>query len=331
MPEENVYPSITAVAGANIALIKYWGKRDAPHELNLPSTGSLSITLKDLFTTTEVSPSDGLETDEVWLNGVRSTDPRLPEYLDRIRHRLGGSLPHCKVVSTNNFPTSAGLASSASGFAALAAATVGAYGKSLDHPALSELARLGSGSAARSIFGGFVLMARGHLMDGSDAIARPLIDERQWPLDVVIAITSEQAKTHSSRVGMVHTMATSPYYPAWVEHNEQRLVMAQAAVERQDFEALADLSEASALQMHASALAAEPGVIYWHGATLDCIHRIRELRQSGVAVFFTVDAGPQVKAVCLPEETEKVSQALQDISGVQDVRCTGLGPGVRLL
>lgn len=331
MPEETVHRPITAVAGANIALIKYWGKREAPQELNLPSTGSLSVTLKELFTTTEVTPSEVLETDEIWLNGVQSSDPRLPAYLDRIRTHLGGALPFCKVVSTNNFPTSAGLASSASGFAALAAATTHAYGASLDHAGLSALARLGSGSAARSVFGGFVLMARGRLLDGSDAIARPLMDEQQWPLNVVIAITSEQPKTHSSRAGMVHTTATSPYYSAWVQHNEQRLTMAQKAVEQRDFEALADLSEASALQMHASALAAEPGVIYWHAATLACIHRIRELRKSGVAVFFTVDAGPQVKAICLPQETEKVTQALQDVSGVREVRSTGLGPGVRLL
>lgn len=331
MSDQSTYQAVTAVAGANIALIKYWGKRHSTNGMNLPSTGSLSITLESLYTKTEVTPSDALDGDEVWLDGKVSTDPRVPAYLEYIRAQLGGVHPFCRVVSTNNFPTSAGLASSASGFAALALAATRAYGWSMDDALLSGLARIGSGSAARSVFGGFVLMERGCLKDGSDALARPLMDERQWPMEVVIAITSEKAKTHSSRQGMMHTMATSPYYQRWVEHNEQRLVMAQQAVANKDFEALADLSEASALQMHASALAAEPGVIYWHGATLDCIHRIRELRQAGVAVFFTVDAGPQVKAVCLPEAATFVADALQSVTGVKAVRRTGLGAGARLL
>jgi len=318
-------------APANIALIKYWGKRTGCGNLNLPATGSLSITLSDLLTTTKVELDQSLQADAISLNGIAVDEKRIHRFLDHVRSLTGEVMPYCRIESSNNFPTAAGLASSASGYAALAMAASKAYGLSLDRTQLSGLARIGSGSAARSMFGGFVLMHRGIRDDGSDAFAEPLLDATAWPLEVVIAIVTTKAKAHSSTVGMNHTMATSPYYAQWIEHNEARLVQAKKAVLEKDFECLGALSEASALQMHASAMAAEPGVLYWQGATMECMHRIRQLRGEGVPVFFTIDAGPQVKAVTLPGHASKVRDALADISGIEALEQTTLGAGARVL
>lgn len=239
-----------ARAGANIALIKYWGKRGRS-SLNLPATSSLSVTLDHLQTTTEVCVCQEFNGHEVILNDEVVSDRRLFTFLDQIRALAGAEAPHARVVSSNNFPTAAGLASSASGYAALTLAATQAYGLDLDANALSVLARMGSGSAPRSFWGGFSILHRGERDDGLDAIAKPLLDAKRWPLEVVIAITEHGPKSVPSRVGMNHTMATSPYYSTWVEHNEARLDDAADAVLAQDFERLADLSEASALQMHA--------------------------------------------------------------------------------
>src|SRR5690625_7492763 len=157
----------TARAGANIALVKYWGKRDA--RLNLPAAGSLSITLADLQTHTTVTADTALARDEFVLDGVPQNAGRVSEVLDLVR-ALAGRSERCRIESHNSFPTAAGLASSASGFAALVTAAAGSFGLTLPAARLSELARRGSGSAARSIFGGFVEMSAGEREDGSDAV-----------------------------------------------------------------------------------------------------------------------------------------------------------------
>lgn len=323
-------PPVRARAGANIALIKYWGKRSGG-ELNLPATSSLSLTLADLQTITEVGLSADLEAHQVVLNDAPVDDFRVCAFLDHIRALVGGDAPHARVVSNNNFPTAAGLASSASGFAALTLAATRAYGLDVSAEALSALARMGSGSAPRSLWGGFCVMHKGVQEDGLDTVAAPLLEASRWPLEVVIAITEQGAKSVSSRQGMNHTMATSPYYGAWVSHNEAQLEAAKQAVLSQDFERLAELSEASALQMHASAMAAEPGVLYWHAATVACLHAVRELRATGCGVFFTVDAGPQVKAICLPGSSSQVAATFSSIPGVLDVRLAQLGAGAEIL
>ncbi|AKS42270.1 diphosphomevalonate decarboxylase [Wenzhouxiangella marina] len=313
-----------ARAGSNIALVKYWGKRD--EALNLPATGSLSITLDTLHTDTRLVPDPSLAADQFELNGRPADPARLRAFLDRFR-ALAGREGHFQVISSNSFPTSAGLASSASAFAALAVAANRAFGLDLSPTRLSELARQGSGSAARSIFGGFVEMARGEAPDGSDCVARPLAPAEHWPLEVVVAVTSEEAKSVSSSEGMRRTMRTSPYYPAWVEQVDRDLALARESILSRDFAALADVAEASALAMHASALAARPGVIYFKPATLACLERVRELRASGLDVFFTVDAGPQVKAICRPEHRRPVADALAELPGVHRVLEARLGPG----
>ncbi len=315
---------VTARAGANIALVKYWGKRD--QQLNLPAAGSISITLAGLETRTTVTPDDALEGDRFSLDGVEQAPARVSAVLDLLRE-LAGERVYCRVESRNGFPTGAGLASSASGYAALVTAAARALGLDLSDTKRSELARRGSGSAARSVFGGFVEMDAGRREDGSDAVAHSLLGADRWPLEVVVAITDAGSKAVGSRDGMNHTMRTSPYYGAWVATIAQDLDFAREAIERRDFEALAEVSEHSALKMHASMLAARPGLIYWNAATLSCLHTVRALRAEGAGVFFTVDAGPQVKAVCLPGQGRQVADALLQQSGVAEVMVSALGAG----
>ena len=315
----------TARAGANIALVKYWGKRDAGR--NLPAAGSISITLADLETVTCVEALDQDGPDQFVLDG-RGTDP---DGITRTLDLLCADRPACRVVSENSFPTGAGLASSASGHAALVVAGAAVFGLAMEPDEMSVLARQGSGSAARSLFGGFAEMHAGQRVDGSDCRACPLFEPDHWPLEVVVAITDPGPKAVSSRAGMNQTMSTSPYYQAWVDSVDADLTCARHAIATRDFAALAEVSEHSALKMHASALAARPGLLYWNAATMACLHAVRELRASGVGVFFTVDAGPQVKAVCLPGEGMRVANALRAISGVERVLETGLGPGASLV
>ena len=318
----------TGHAGANIALIKYWGKRDG--RLNLPAAGSLSITLADLVTETRLEPDSRLTRDELILDGRRMEPGRVADVLDRMR-ALAGATGYFRVESHNNFPTAAGLASSASAFAALVVAADRALGLGLAASRLSELARRGSGSAARSIFGGFVEMSRGDLEDGSDCVASGLAGSDHWPLRVVVAITDRGGKRVSSTDGMNLTQQTSPYYQPWVDSVEADLAEARSAILARDFERTAEVAEHSALKMHASALASRPGLLYWNPATLACLHEIRGMREDGVGVFFTIDAGPQVKAVCLPGAEDAVAERLASVPGVLDLVRTGLGAGAGVL
>ncbi|HEX7368864.1 MAG TPA: diphosphomevalonate decarboxylase [Rhodanobacteraceae bacterium] len=320
----------TATAQPNIALVKYWGKRDAT--LNLPAAGSLSITLDALHTHTRVRFDPTLDADDITLNGKRDEKQsrKLSAFLDLFRERAGTAI-RAHVESENDFPTGAGLASSASGFAALAIAIDHALDLHLQPRELSVLARRGSGSAARSIFGGFVEMDAGTREDGTDAFATPLLEASAWPLEVVVAITTRKQKATSSSIGMQASQRTSPYYRDWVASVPGDLADARAAIAARDFEKLGVTSEASCMAMHAVMLATRPALVYWNGATLECLQRIRTLQSEGVPTFFTIDAGPQVKAVCLPGTSARVAEALRDAPGVEEVLVSGLGEGARVV
>lgn len=320
--------AVTAVAGANIALIKYWGKRD--RVLNLPTTGSLSITLDALQTQTRVCHDPQLSEDVLVINGQSADAGRVSACLNWLRQAAQDPRP-IRVDSHNNFPTAAGLASSASAFAALVVAADQLLGLHASASQLSAWARQGSGSAARSICGGFAVWAHGQRDDGRDSVASPLLAPEAWPLQVLIAVVDEGPKAVASTAGMLHTQASSPLYQAWVEDQSASLRAATQAVQAQDFEALASATEASTLGMHATAMAARPGVLYWQAPTVACVHAIRGLRQRGVAVFFTIDAGPQVKAICLPEHADEVAATLAAVSGVRQVLRSGLGAGARVM
>jgi len=190
-----------------------------------------------------------------------------------------------------------------------------------------ELARLGSGSAARSIFGGFAEMAPGTRTDGSDAVAGPLEGGVGWDLRLVVAVTAAGPKPMGSTAAMAHTARTSPYYAAWVAGVAEDLTAARAAIAARDLRALGAIAERSALRMHASALAADPGIIYWNPATLAAIDGVRRLRDGGTPVFFTIDAGPHVKALCAAADAGKVAGALGALPGVLRTQIAAPGPG----
>jgi diphosphomevalonate decarboxylase len=322
----------TAVAGTNIALVKYWGKRD--EALNLPATGSLSLTLDRLGTRTRVvfDGGDGAR-DRVTLDGAPAAEKvaaRVAAFLDRVRARAGIAA-RATVVTDNSVPTASGLASSASGFAALAVASARAAELDLTPAELSVLARLGSGSAARSIFGGFVEMARGTRADGSDAAARPLSEGDGWDVRLVVAITAAGEKALGSTVAMRRTAETSPYFEAWVRGVDGDLAAARAAIAARDLAALGVVAERSALRMHASALAADPPILYWNPATVAAMARVRALRSAGTAAFFTIDAGPHVKVLCAARDAETIATALGEVPGVLRTLSAAPGPGARLV
>ncbi len=320
-----------ARAHANIALIKYWGKRDA--KLNLPEVGSLSLTLSALWTETEIVFSDEIEQDELILNGQKAKPKevaRISSFLDLIRNQAKIK-QKARINSLNNFPTSAGLASSASGFAALTLAATRALRLNFSARELSVLARRGSGSAARSIFGGFVEMHKGVSDNGSDAFAQQLFPPDYWDIRMLIGITSEQPKKVGSTDGMTLSKETSPYYRSWIETQENDLQQMREAIKTKDFLKLGELSEHSCLKMHAVALSGNPGIIYWNAVTVEAMHAVRELRRSGVPAFFTIDAGPQIKVLCLPEDEQKTRDCLLSVPGIERVIVNRPGPDAQIL
>jgi diphosphomevalonate decarboxylase len=319
----------TARSNVNVALVKYWGKRDP--ELNLPATGSISITLDGLSIDARVAfadlPSDEFVIDEAPATGEERA--RLVRFVDLLR-RESGRDDRVSVATRSRVPRGIGLASSAAAFAALAVAGSRAAGMRLEPPALSALARRGSGSAARSIFGGFVEWHRGERADGADSIAEPLLDAAAWDVRVVVAVTSTAPKSVSSRDGMARA-AASPLYPAWVAGADADLAEARAAIRARDLEALGAIAEHSALKMHAVGLAARPALLYWRGATVDCIQRVWALRADGVPAWITIDAGPQVKALCAPADAPAVAEALGAVPGVVRVITCAPGAGTEVL
>ncbi len=314
----------TALAHPNIALIKYWGKRDL--ERNLPAVGSISLTLDGLYTRMSLDAGSSLASDRLTLNGEPAPAllPRLSACLDTV---LGKDRPRLSIDSESNFPVAAGLASSASAFAAcvVAADALDGGGRSLD--TLSNLAGRGSGSAARSLFGGIAELSN---RDGGVDVAT-LRGPGEWPLEVVVAVTSEGKKAVGSGDAMEISRRTSPFYARWLEEQEGDLKEARRAVASRDFAALGSISEHNCLKMHSVMWTSRPPMVYWTSATVACLETVRRLAAAGVPVFFTIDAGPQVKAVCLPEAADTVAAELGETPGVRRVLRSGLGEGARVL
>ncbi|MEU3509513.1 diphosphomevalonate decarboxylase [Streptomyces longwoodensis] len=323
----------TAVAHPNIALIKYWGKRD--ERLVLPRTDSLSLTLDVFPTTTRVRLAPGALHDEVTFAGVPArggTRRRITAFLDLVRERAG--LPDRAVVDTGNtVPTGAGLASSASGFAALAVAASAAYGLDLDPTALSRLARRGSGSASRSVFGGFAVWHAGRDTDPDPDLGSYAEPVPAGALDpaLVVAVVDAGPKTLSSREAMRRTVDTSPLYPPWAASNEHDLADLRRALLRADLDAVGEIAERNALGMHATMLAARPAVRYLSPATLTVLDAVLELRRDGTAAYATMDAGPNVKVLCRRADAHRVAGALRAVVPDGSVHVAGPGPGAHLL
>ena len=308
----------TAHAHPNIALVKYWGKQEKPG--NLPATPNLSISLAGLTTVTHVSDAPS---DTFILNSKETSDPKLVRWLEALRGTF--DVPPLRIDSGNDFPTSAGLASSASGFAALITAINAHCDLGLNQEMCSEWARVGSASAARSIFGGFVALVPPQWQ------AIPMAKRDHWPLEVVVAVTSNEPKSVNSGDGMERSRLTSPYYNAWVRDATTDFAAASEAIERRDFLSLAAVAELNCLKMHSIMLTSQPTLSYWTPASIACMDRVRSLREEGHDVFFTVDAGPQIKAVCLPASADAVASALSETPGVLEVIRSSLGEGARVV
>lgn len=316
----------TALAHPNIALAKYWGKRGDGH--NLPAVPSLSVTLAGMRTRTTVEFVEGLAADELRLQGAVAAVGRVADLLDRVR-RMAGVPLRARVDSTNDFPTSSGLASSASAFAALALAATRAAGLSLEPAALSDLARRSSVSSARSVFGGFVALRAGRA--GDDALSAEVVAAADHlDLRVVVAVTHEGSKAVGSSEGMRHTVLTSPYFAAWVAHAPSLYARLREALLRGDLEALGVAAEESALAMHASAIAAAPGLLYWSSATVAALEQVRALRARGLAAWATIDAGPHVKVLTTSSDEPRVIAAMEQVPGVLRTIATRPGDGARL-
>ena len=321
----------TAKACSNIALVKYWGKRDAT--LNLPQAGSLSLTLDALATFTSVEFFDG-DTDSLTLNGSPANAEdlkRASKFIDLVRD-IASSDKRARIRSVNTFPTASGLASSASAFAALAIASTKALGIDITPKELSVLARRGSGSAARSVYGGAVEMHAGEKADGSDSYAAAVDSLADWPLVMVVAIVGGGVrKGISSTQAMNRSRDTSPLHDAWIASVPGDLNLAKAAIAKRSLSELGAVMEGSACAMHAAALAARPSIRYWQPQTVECMTVVERLRSSGVDAFYTMDAGPHVKILTRENDAPSVKEAIAKVAGVTDVLVSKLGQGVSII
>lgn len=332
-PAEKVLDrGVTAVAHPNIALIKYWGKRD--EQLMIPFVDSLSMTLDIFPTTTTVTLDPAAQADSVMLNGSPAEGEsrrRVIAFLDLVREMAGRSEP-AAVTTINSVPTGAGLASSASGFAALALAGATAYGLDLDPTALSRLARRGSVSASRSLFGGFAICHAGQgtgaaadLGSYAEPVPVPDID-----LTLVIAMVDVGPKAVSSRAAMRRTVETSPLYQAWATSSKADLSEMLAALHRGDLGTVGEIAERNALGMHATMLAARPAARYLSPATVAVLDGVLHLRASGVTAYATMDAGPNVKVLCHSADAGRVAETVSGAAPGCSVATARCGPGARL-
>ncbi|GAA3658296.1 diphosphomevalonate decarboxylase [Microbacterium marinilacus] len=312
----------TAHAHPNIALVKYWGKRD--EQLMLPQTGSLSMTLDILPTTTTVELDPDAAADEFVL-GDTAAGPaatgRVVRFLDLVRERAGR--PERAVVrSVNTAPTGAGMASSAAGFAALAGAASAAYGLPTDARSLSVLARRGSGSAARSVIPGLAVWHAGH--DDSSSFAEP-VDAP--PMRLVAVSVDAPEKAVSSREGMRRTALTSPFHTAWTASASRDLEAMLDACRDGDFSRIGRIAETNALRMHAVTQAADPPIRYLRPSSIAVLDEVQSMRRAGLEAYATADAGPHVFVLARPADADAVARALAPLG---EVRVAGPGPGVRV-
>lgn len=316
----------TATAHTNIALVKYWGKRD--QQLILPQTDSLSLTLNEFYTTTTVNFDPSLPTDQVEVDGQPlEHDQKVVHVLNLVR-QMSGTTDNAHVQSTNHVPMAAGLASSASAFAALAGAASTAAGLRLDRRKLSRLARRGSGSATRSIYGGLVEWQRG--TDDQSSFAYPIMENVDFPIEMMAVLVNTKKKKVSSRSGMQLSVETSPYYDAWKKVVAQDMAAIKRAIQERDIDQIGHIAEENALRMHALTLSADPGYTYFNAETLTIINAIKNLRDQGVNCYYTMDAGPNVKVIYNRANREQILTALSKLIGRDRLVVSQPGPGIKI-
>lgn len=319
----------TARAHTNIALIKYWGKRDA--DLILPYTDSLSLTLDEFYTTTTVDFDSQLKHDHLMIDGqVISPDKsaKVAHFMDLVR-QMSGQKAFAQIKSVNHVPMSAGLASSASAFAALAAAASRAAGLNLTPTELSRLARRGSGSATRSVFGGLVQWHRG--TDDESSYAEPIMEKVDFGLEMIAIMINRQQKKVSSRGGMQASVDTSPYFEIWPKVVEQDLKAIKIAIQEHSISKIGEIAEANAMRMHALTLSAQPPFTYFEASTIKAINLINQLRQTGLNCYYTMDAGPNVKVIYDQKDRPQLLAALGQVFGQENLVVAQPGPGIEYL
>lgn len=319
----------TASACSNIAFIKYWGNRD--HRLRLPANGSISMNLGGLHARTQVTFDPGLCCDDfLYLNGKMESEAtlkRVSGFLDRVRE-LAGMQTFARVVSENNFPIGTGIASSAAAFAALALAASHAAGLELSEPQLSRLARLGSGSACRSIPGGFVEWRLG--TGDKDSYAFSIAPAEHWDLVDCVAVLKTGHKPVGSTEG--HSIAgTSPLQAARIADTPRRLDICRHAIQQRDFAALAEIIEQDSNLMHAVMMTSNPPLFYWEPGSLDLIKTIRAWRKDGLPAAYTLDAGPNVHIICEAHALDEVRRRLDKFPSIHQVLVAHPGGPARLV
>ena len=304
---------ITVVAPSNVAFIKYWGRKD--EVLRLPANGSISMNLSSLLTTTTVEFSNKYKKDLIIFNGQieKNKDNRVVEHLDRIR-KIAGVKTFAKVVTENNFPTSTGLSSSASGFAALTLAGVKALDLKLSEKERSILARTGSGSACRSIPDGFVEWLDGDINETSYAVS--IFDENYWDIADIVAVVSVNKKDLATSEG--HKLAnTSPFFKTRLSLINNKIKALKEAIKNKNFTQFGEIIEAEALEFHAILLTSNPSLIYWYPETLNVIKSVKKWREKGLEVYFTINTGQDVHIICQKKDVKKVNQLLKGIKEVK--------------
>jgi diphosphomevalonate decarboxylase len=318
----------TGVACANIAFIKYWGDQDPC--LRIPANGSISMNLGGLYTRTRVTFDAALAADTLTVNGQEMAGAGLERVCDMLHtvRQIAGLEMNAAVVSESNFPIGAGIASSASAFAALALAASAAAGLELNEAQLSRLARTGSGSACRSIPGGFVEWKAGP--GDEDSYAFTIAPPEHWDLVDCIAVISQIHKETGSSQG--HALAeTSPLQTARVADAPRRLELCRQAIQKRDFSALAKIIELDSNMMHAVMMTSSPRLIYWQPTTLAVMQAVVEWRKKGLAACYTIDAGPNVHVICLADHAKQIKNNLKEINGVQSVLTAHPGGPTQIL
>jgi diphosphomevalonate decarboxylase len=325
----------TAEATANIALIKYWGKRD--NKLILPVEGSISVTMDEqLKTRTTIMFSDKFSKDELFLNGKKMEGNEVEErlrQLDIIREKAGIRMK-ARIVSVNCFPTAAGFASSASGFAALVVAAVAALGLKLSERELSILARLGSGSACRSVTGGFVEWKKGEKSDGSDSYALQIAPPSHWPeFRNVIAVVESEKKKVGSRAGMKQTVMTSVLYPARISYLPKILDDMKSSILRRDLTKVLELAMRDSNNMHATMLDTWPPILYLNDVSKQIIYAVHEYNESvgEIRAGYSFDAGPNAHIFTVEKYVPEIKKVLEEVEGIKKIMVCKVGNGPKVL
>jgi diphosphomevalonate decarboxylase len=318
---------VTAKAPANIAFIKYWGKKD--EKLRIPANSSISMNLSEAYTVTSVESNEKFNNDEIFIDGEKLAGKdleRLSKHINLIRSKTKNKT-FVRVDSKNNFPKGAGIASSASGFAALTVATSRAFGLNLSEKELSILARLGSGSACRSIPDGFVEWRRGDKNENSYAYS--LYPPEYWNIYDVIAIVGEKGKKVSSTEG--HALAeSSPFYKSRIQGMPKKIQEMKLAMKSRDFTKFGEILEAEAINMHCVMMTSEPPLFYWLPETLEMMQTIVDWREKGLEVYFTIDAGPNVHVICEERNVIKVRRGLKPL-GIKRIIVNKPAKGAELI